>query len=83
MASDLSYTAVFEEVEGGWIQARIAEVPGVITAGPSREEALDLLKDALREYLGSLMEPEPDLGDLADRELLLLEVVPAPNGSAA
>jgi predicted RNase H-like HicB family nuclease len=72
MASDLAYTAVFEQVEDGWTQARIAEVPGVITAGASREEARHLLQDALREYLASFMDPEPDLGRPGERELLVL-----------
>jgi len=47
----LAVTAVYEAVENGWIQARIAEIPGVITAAPSRQEAEEMLLDALREYL--------------------------------
>jgi len=49
-------TPIFEEVENGWIQARIKELPEVVTAGPSREEAWVLLQDALREYVASLQE---------------------------
>jgi len=37
--NELSYTAAFEQVENGWIQARIVEVPGVITVGPSFMES--------------------------------------------
>ena len=48
MARDLLLTAVYEEVEQGWTQARIAEIPAVITAAPNRAEAKDLLEDALR-----------------------------------
>ncbi len=33
------------------MQARIEELPGVITAGKTYEEARELLLDALREYL--------------------------------
>jgi predicted RNase H-like HicB family nuclease len=44
-------TAVNEPVETGWTQARILELPAVITAGPTPEEAKELLLDALREYL--------------------------------
>jgi predicted RNase H-like HicB family nuclease len=47
---------IYEPVENGWVQARIAELPAVITAGRSREEAKDLVLDALREYLLSLKE---------------------------
>lgn len=78
MAHDLAYTAVFEEVEGGWTQARIAEIPGVITAGQSREEAKELLQDALREYLASFMEPIAGLDEVDDREQLVLELIAAP-----
>lgn len=54
MASRLSLTAVYEPVENGWIQAHLAELPGVITAAPTLEEAKELLADALREYLLAL-----------------------------
>jgi hypothetical protein len=49
---------IFQPVESGWTQARIAQIPGVITAVPSRAEARTLVLDALHEYLGSL-EAEP------------------------
>jgi predicted RNase H-like HicB family nuclease len=54
MAKRLSLTALFEPVEGGWTQARIVELPAVITAASTRDEARDMLLDALREYLLSL-----------------------------
>jgi predicted RNase H-like HicB family nuclease len=50
----ISLTAVYEPVEGGWTQARIEELPAVITAAPTPEEATELLVDALSEYLLSL-----------------------------
>ena len=50
----LALTVIYEPVEDGWVQARIEELPGVITAGPSTEEAKELLLDALREYLLAL-----------------------------
>lgn len=60
MAHDVTLTAVFESVEGGWTQARVRELPEVITAAPTREEAEELLKDALLEYVGSLIHPAED-----------------------
>ena len=57
VSTTLTWTAVFDEVEDGWIQGRIAELPGVITAAPSLEQAKDDLVDALHEYLASLAEP--------------------------
>lgn len=81
MAHDLAYTAVFEEVEEGWTQARIAEVPGVITAGQSRGEAKELLQDALREYLASFMEPVSGLDKASDHEQLVVELTAASDAS--
>jgi predicted RNase H-like HicB family nuclease len=59
----VSLTAVYESVENGWIQARIREMPGVITAAPTREEAQEDLLDALREFLlsfGQDVDGNPD-----------------------
>ena len=57
MSTTLSLTVVYETVESGWIQARIAELPAVITAAPTAEAAADQLVDALREYLVALQAP--------------------------
>jgi predicted RNase H-like HicB family nuclease len=73
--NELSYTAVYEEVDDGWTQGRIVEIPGVITAAASREEARELLRDALREYLASFRENDPDLARSGDREQLRVELV--------
>ncbi|MDQ3914181.1 MAG: hypothetical protein M3323_02455 [Actinomycetota bacterium] len=60
----VSLTAVYEPVEDGWIQARIREMPGVITAAPTRAEAEELLLDALREFLLSFgAEADADAAD--------------------
>jgi predicted RNase H-like HicB family nuclease len=55
----LQLTPTFEQVEGGWTQAGLRELPGVITAAPSLEEARDMLMDALREFLLSFGENLP------------------------
>jgi predicted RNase H-like HicB family nuclease len=54
VATRMSLTAIYEPVENGWVQARIEELPAVITAGPTSEAARELVLDALREYLLSL-----------------------------
>ena len=46
-----SLTALYETVEQGWTQASLLELPGVITAAPTQQEAAELLLDALHEYL--------------------------------
>ena len=58
MTARVSFTAVYEPVENGWVRARLAELPGVLTAAPMLEEAKDLLADALREYLLALGEAD-------------------------
>jgi hypothetical protein len=65
MTTRLSFTAVYEQVEHGWTQARIEELPAVITAAPTYEQAKEQLVDALREYLLSLGDPAvpPATGD--------------------
>lgn len=75
--SELSFTAVYEEVDDGWTQGRIVEIPGVITVAASRDEARELLRDALREYLASFMESDPTLAGGGDREQLRVELVAA------
>jgi predicted RNase H-like HicB family nuclease len=55
----LQLTPTYEQVEGGWTQAGLVELPGVITAAPSREEAQEMLLDALREFLLSLEHGHP------------------------
>ena len=59
MATRLTFTPIYEQVDAGWVQARLAELPAVITAAPSREQAREQLVDALREYLLSLGEDRP------------------------
>jgi hypothetical protein len=41
-------------VEDGWTQARIEQLPAVVTAAPTADEAKELLVDTLSEYLLSL-----------------------------
>lgn len=72
--SEIRLTAVFETVEHGWVQGRIRELPGVITAAPDRAEAEEGLLDALREYLlASAGDSQDESG--ASVEELRLQVV--------
>ncbi len=49
-------TPIFKEVENGWIQGTIKELPEVITAAPTMEQASEDLQDALYEYVASLQQ---------------------------
>jgi hypothetical protein len=68
----LELSIVYESVENGWTQARIAEYPAVITAAPTREGAKDLVLDALKEYLLSLAD-EPALA-VGERDPVALTI---------
>jgi predicted RNase H-like HicB family nuclease len=72
----MTFTARYETVEDGWVQATIDELPSVITAAPSYEEAKEGLVDALHEYLLALgdLERHPTEARQGDAEPLLVTV---------
>jgi predicted RNase H-like HicB family nuclease len=76
MAAPLTLTALYEPVEGGWVQARVRELPAVITAAPTRAEARDMLEDAVREYLLAILahDPSDEPPPQGDREQLSLTI---------
>ena len=51
MDESVKFTVMYEDVGEGWVMARIAEVPEVITQGATLEEARDMVRSALREWL--------------------------------
>lgn len=75
MDRSIVFHAHFEEVDEGWVQARIEELPAVITVGRDDREAHEFLIDALGEYLLSLAEPadtaSSSSGRRADIEIVL------------
>jgi predicted RNase H-like HicB family nuclease len=54
MVQAMTFTARYETVEDGWVQATIDELPSVISAAPTRRQAKNGLADALHEYLLAL-----------------------------
>ena len=68
MTSSIQLSVIYEPVENGWIQARIEELPAVVTAAPSRAEARVLVIDALREYLLALRDLSQTPAAGAERE---------------
>ena len=66
---------VFEPDEEGWVRATIEELPGVITCAPTLDEARNLVRDALDEWLQALTSSErATIGADATRETLTLSV---------
>jgi predicted RNase H-like HicB family nuclease len=66
---------VFEPDENGWVRATIEELPSVITCAPTLDEARELVRDALDEWLAALTSTERAIvGSQATRETLTLSV---------
>jgi predicted RNase H-like HicB family nuclease len=72
MAERIVLTPLFEEVDNGWIQARIKELPEVISVAPTRGQAHEMLQDALSEYWASLRDEGKPLPIEAERDQLSL-----------
>jgi predicted RNase H-like HicB family nuclease len=69
MTETLRMTIAYEEPdEGGWIVARVVEVPGAISQGKTRSEARENVIDALRLMLS------PDDGAVASDEAVELQL---------
>ncbi|HLQ04946.1 MAG TPA: type II toxin-antitoxin system HicB family antitoxin [Verrucomicrobiae bacterium] len=66
---------VFEPDEEGWVRASIEELPGVISCAPTHDEARELIRDALAEWLAALTSSErAAISAEAIRETLTLSV---------
>lgn len=57
VSTSLAFTIVLTSVEGGWVQAQLREIPGVLTCAPTEAEAREAIVDALGEYLASFTSP--------------------------
>jgi predicted RNase H-like HicB family nuclease len=71
----MNYVVIFEKSATGW-GAYVPDLPGVITTGQTKEEAQDLIREAIEFHLDGLREdnlpiPEP---------IVLAEVVPVSAG---
>jgi predicted RNase H-like HicB family nuclease len=63
----------FEPDEGGWVRATIEELPGVSTRALTMEEARELIRDALDEWLAALTSSERvTVGSRATHETLTI-----------
>lgn len=57
----LTYTVIFEPAEEGGYVASVPALPGCSTQGESFEEAVDMVKDAIKGYLTVLNEQKQEL----------------------
>jgi predicted RNase H-like HicB family nuclease len=74
MSEPLSLTIVYEDAGDGWVLARIPQVRGAISQGPTRAQARENVIDALRELLAVRFGDPPDLANAADGESLELTI---------
>ena len=44
-------TIIYEPIEDGWWMATVAEYPGATSQGATREEALEMALDAMKELM--------------------------------
>lgn len=51
MGESVKFTVIYEDGGEGWVMARIAELPEVITQGATLEEARSMVTSALRDWL--------------------------------
>jgi predicted RNase H-like HicB family nuclease len=72
--SSIPLSILYETVEDGWVQARIEEMPAVITAARTRPEAREQVLDALHEYLLALRDEPPGTRRIGDREPVAIEI---------
>jgi predicted RNase H-like HicB family nuclease len=73
MSDEVHLTIRYSDAGEGWVTAQVAEIPGAISEGPTREEARSNVLDALE----TLLTPDDELagGPAAeDSESLTLTV---------
>ncbi len=64
---------LYPDEDGIWV-AEVPSLPGCVTQGETREEALENIRDAIEGYIGTLLQeghPVPD----ENREVVTLDVV--------
>lgn len=74
MSDEVHLTIRYSDAGEGWVTAQVAEIPGAISEGPTREEARSNVLDALE----TLLTPDEELTGAPaadDSESLTLTVV--------
>jgi predicted RNase H-like HicB family nuclease len=60
MGESVKFTVIYEDGGDGWVMARIAELPEVITQGATLEEARRMVGSALRDWLEFYLQEHAD-----------------------
>jgi len=75
----LRYNAIFEPAEEGGFVVTVPKLAGLVTEGDTFEEAMEMVKDAIREYLEVLQENKEEIPDPDDKSITTLVDVKLPN----
>lgn len=78
----LTYTAVFEPVEEGGYIVSVPALPGCATQGETFEEAVAMIKDAIKGYLVVLKEEGEDIPQETENIVVTKVTVPNPIASS-
>ena len=73
----MRHVLLYTDEEGNWI-AEVPSLPGCVSDGRTREEAIERVKEAIEVYIEALMQddlPVPD--EFSDCELVAVEALPA------
>lgn len=73
----LTYTAVFEPAEEGGYVVSVPALPGCATQGETFEEAVAMIKDAIKGYLGVLKDEGEKIPE--ETENIVVTKVSVPN----
>jgi predicted RNase H-like HicB family nuclease len=69
-----SYRVLFEQDEDGKFTATVPELPGCISCGSTRDEALRNIKDAIEAYIESLRKHDEPVPPSIYEEIVSVEL---------
>lgn len=77
VAKVLKYTAVFEPAQEGGYVVTVPALPGCITEGDTFEEAVRMVKDAIKGYLAVLKDEGQEIPQETEDVIVTKVAVPA------
>jgi predicted RNase H-like HicB family nuclease len=72
------YTAIFEPAEEGGYTVTVPSLPGVVTEGDTFEEAVEMVKDAIKCHCTSLIKHGEPIPQEPEQEFIGIVEVPIP-----
>ena len=72
----LKYTTIFEPAEEGGYVVTVPALPGCVTEGDTFEEAVEMVKDAIKCYCGSLIKHGEPIPEEPEEEFIGVVEVP-------